>query len=75
MLLSSVSTVLAYGLSLYYFKQYLSVTSIDGVFLAKVAVIVALSWLPIHLFVSIKSCLFPSQQNKLKSIKSLDAKY
>lgn len=62
---SQVLTVLMYGLSLLFLKNYIDTSRIDGGFLWKVSVIVAVSWTPIHLAKCIVRRISPTEEDRI----------
>ena len=57
---SIVITLIIYAISLVLFSNYLDTSEIDGTFLWKVGIIVAVSWLPIFLVKFIRRKISPS---------------
>jgi len=67
MILSQVGTFAVYILSLLLFRSYIDVDKISPEFLAKVLLIVSVSWLPLHLMVVLRKYVDPSDYEKVMS--------
>lgn len=65
MVLSQVLTFLAYLLSIIFLGQYINVHSIDLEFVKNVSIIVAVSWLPVHLMQVLARWLNPTDYQKV----------
>lgn len=64
---SIVVTLIIYGLSLLLLQNYLNTAEIDIDFMWKVALIVAVSWVPIFVVRCIRRKISPSEEDKIKN--------
>lgn len=63
---SIVITLIIYSLSLILLRNYLNTSQIDSNFAWKVALIVAVSWVPIFIVRFIRRKIAPSEEDKIK---------
>jgi len=63
--LSILVTLLIYSISLLFLSNYLNTAEIDGDFAWKVALIVAVSWVPIFVVRFIRRKLAPTEEDKI----------
>ncbi len=64
-ILSMLITLLLYMLSLLFLRNYLDTSQITLEFLARIGIIVSISWVPIYLAKCLKSKIFPSEEQKI----------
>ena len=65
MMLIMLATAVTYFMSIILLKSYFETSYMDKVFATKVAILAALTWVPIQLLYFIIQCLDPNENQKL----------
>lgn len=62
---SILITIVIYGSSLLFLRNYLDTSEIDAEFMWKVAAIVGISWVPVFLFKFVRRRMWPTEEDKI----------
>ncbi len=65
MVLMQVATGVTYFMSIVLLQQYFDTSYIDYIFLAKVGLITAITWLPMHMLYFVLDWIDPSEHKKV----------